>query len=445
MEFHNYIDHRRAIKEQYGVYYENYPYAFFLLDYIVQLKVHKQFDGHWVSGDWDLFRYTDSILKRDLATRLYCFYVRFASFIFKPFRKGFTLHTCIDDQKFPGLNRIIKVVAKQNNWNLCLQPTRDTKIWDLLTLKSISPYRCFLSNKTKYLFSKFATNDEEDWFGLIKDKSFMRLFNRSVESDVASTSRLVMRLGINLFINTGDSSGNARVLIESARIFKSKTVSIAHGYFAEEALLGVAPVRSDKLILWTQKQVTDMSRVLTIEEVPKLAYVGFPKDFGDKSVEYDQDMVLILMGRVEGIIKDRLLRSTFLKVIGEIKKVSSKVVLRLHPNERRGVPIIDEFVAEANIKVSEMDLKSDIAAAGYIIGANTSTLVEAAASGRKVYEIEELAVPILKFEGTVKVKTDEIYSIDRVFDGARSDQRFGFDENQIGKKLTTLFLSLKND
>jgi len=443
MDFHNYKEHRRAMEIQYGRYYTDYPFAFLLLDFIVQLKVHKQFDGHWVSGDWDLFRYTNSILKRDLTTRIYCYYIRVASFVFQPFRKKFTLHTCFDDEKFPGLNKIIKKVADENDWNISLQPTGDTSLWDLVSLKSISPYRCFVSNKTKLLFSKFATVDENEWYRLLNDGPFMSRFNESVKADVVFTSKLVRRLGINVFINTGDSSGNARVLIESAKYFESKTVSIAHGYFAEEALLGVAPVRSDKLILWTEKQVSDMSKVISPEEVRKLSYVGFPKDFGSIELINDQDVVLILMGRIQGIVENKRLRLIFLDVIEALRKVSSQILLRLHPNERRGLPLIDKFVSDTKLDVSEGDLRSDIAAASYIIGANTSTLVEAAASGRKVYEIEELAVPVLSFEGTIKIKTNAVYEIDRVFDSSFASSHLGFDEQQVDKNLTALLLSLK--
>ncbi|MDB3936593.1 hypothetical protein N9384_00390 [bacterium] len=443
MNFHNYKDHRSAIEKQYGRYYKDYPFAFFLLDYMVQLKVHKQFDGHWVSADLDLFRYTNSVLKRDLLTRVYCCYVRFASFSLRPFRKKFTLHTCFDDEKFPGLNKIIKKVADENDWNISLQPTRDTSLWDLLSLKSISPYRCFISNKTKFLFSKFATSDEDEWHRLLNDGPFMSRLDASVKCDVGFTSKLVKRLGIDIFINTGDSSGNARVLIESAKYVEAKTVSIAHGYFGEEALLGVAPIRSDKLILWTEKQVNDMSKVISPEEVQKLSYVGFLKDFGSTDLVNNQDVALILMGLIRGIVENKRSRLVFLEVIDALKKVSPKVLLRLHPNERQGVPVIDKFVSENKLNVSEGDLRSDIAVASYIVGANTSTLVEAVASGRKVYEIEELAVPGLSYEGTIKIKTNAIYAIDRVFDGSFANGHLRFDEQQVGENLTALFLSLK--
>jgi len=42
----------------------------------------------------------------------------------------------------------------------------------------------------------------------------MSCFDESVKADVVFTAKLVKRLGINVFINTGDSFGNARVLIE---------------------------------------------------------------------------------------------------------------------------------------------------------------------------------------------------------------------------------------
>jgi len=98
--------------------------------------------------------------------------------------------------------------------------------------------------------------------------------------------------------------------------------------------LGVAPVRSDKLILWTEKQVSDMSKVISPEEVKKLSYIGFPKDFGSKDSINDQDVVLILMSHIQSIVENKRLRLIFLNIIDELRKVSSQVLLRLYPNER---------------------------------------------------------------------------------------------------------------
>jgi len=71
---------------------------------------------------------------------------------------------CVDDRKFPGLSKIIKKVVAENDWDVSLQLTRDTSLWDLVSRKSISPYRCFVGNKTITLFSKFSAVDEDEWY-----------------------------------------------------------------------------------------------------------------------------------------------------------------------------------------------------------------------------------------------------------------------------------------
>jgi hypothetical protein len=441
MDFSKHKWLKSELEKEYGGYYKKYPSAFLVLDYLAQLRVHKKIDGSCVQ-DRDILGYIDTIVKLDFFTRVYCFYLRVASYFIKPNRKKFTIHISIKDNKFPGLSQVIRKIAEKNGWRFIFQCDNYFNLLNFVLLKSVSPYRCFIGNETKKILSKFRTEDEIIWQKLLDDELLMLDLDKSVKQDVIRTAKLVKRLGINIFVNTGDSSGNARILIDSSKYFDSKTITIAHGYFQDSTLLGVAPVRSDKLILWTEKQLLEMSDAIGKGQSKKLAYIGFPKNYTVSDVVNDSVRSLLLMGLIEDIIKDEKLRTILENVIEALKGFSDKVQLRLHPHERYGVPIIEEFVNKINIELTDGDLYSEIASADYIVGANSSTLVEAASSGKKVYVIEELLESGLEFEKVIKIKAEQISVITRSSIQAGDEDRLGFNENEISAKLEELIASM---
>lgn len=445
MDFSNHNNFRRQIEIEYGKYYEKYPNALLLLDFLVQLRVHKEFDKESCVLDRDFFNIVDSLIKSDTATRTYGFYLSLASYLIRPKRKLITIHSSIEDNKFPGLNEVIYKIAKKNQWHFISQHKFTlVSFLDHFFLRKISPYRFFIGNKTKTLMSEFRIADKQHWLQLLDDNEFMMRLDKNVKKDISRTAKLVKRLGINIFINTGDSSGNARVLIESSKYFDSKTISFAHGYFADKLLLGVAPVRSDKLILWTEKQRLDVRDALQEGQKEKLEYIGFPKKYYAGQIKNKNSSSLIIMGLIEETLRDQKLSNIFKKIIASLQVFSSHVILRLHPHERnQKIPIIDEFFKKTNVNVSINDLSSEISSAQYILGANSSTLVEAASSGKKVYLLEELATQGLDYEGIIKIKSDKIHNIRDKSTLISDETQICFDEDEISKKLEELITSFR--
>jgi len=450
VKFANYQKFRRDYDEDYEFYYKKYPFAFLLLDYLAQLQKHKSLTGSWVK-DRDFGVYTNTVLKTDVITRIYCIYLDIASYFFRNRNKKFTIHISVDDKKFPGIHTVVTNIAKKNDWNVIFQRSSDSGVFDVACLRHVSPYRFFISNKTKNMFSQFQTLDRQRWWRLLNDELFMGRLNWSLERDVRRTKNLVARLGIDVFINTGDSSGNARVLIEASKQGGFKTISLAHGYIVDSELLGIAPIRSDKLILWTETQKAEMSAVMTLEESSKLAYIGFPKKFISVSSSSSASTSLILMGYIEDIIKDKALRKVLEKVITTLKSLSDNVKLRLHPHERSGVPAVDDFISACNVCLSSGDLSSEIASARYIVGANTSTLLEAVSSGQRVYEIKEFVVPEqrcgessrYRSEGVIELSVDALKNIADIGYDLVSNEEFYFDEGKVTKKLLELIASMR--
>ncbi len=442
MDFSKYKWFRSELEKEYGGYYKKYPSAFLVLDYLAQLRVHENLENSWVL-DRDILGYIDMLTKSSFLTRIYCFYIEVASCFLRSNRKKFTIHYCVEDHKFPGLKQVVRQIVEKNSWHVIFQRSNNFDLLNLVLLRTVAPYRCFIGNETKKLLSKFRTVDKIIWQQLLDDELFMLRLDKSIKQDVIRSAKLVKRLGINVFINTGDSSGNARILIDSSKYSDCKIVSFAHGYFQGNTLLGVAPVRSDKLVLWTEKQLLDMSdAIMDGKQSKKLAYIGFPKKFTVGCPTNDGVKSLLLMGHIEETVKDEELGAVLENIIEALRGLSDKVQLRLHPHERRGVDVIDEFVNKNNIELANGDLHSEIAAADYIVGANSSTLVEAASSGKKVYVIEELLAAGLDFEGTIKIKAAQICTITKSYEQASDEGQLIFNEGEISTKLTELIVSM---
>ena len=442
MNFSQYKEFRQRLELDFGEYYKKYPDAFLVLDFIAQMVVYENISPGGKYADrfyYDM--YIDTFLNSRYLTGLYRLYLGLISFLLRPRKKKFTIHNSIPDSKFYGLKKIISNVALKNNWRILTQGDISSDIFSYLLLKKISPYNCFVGEKTKKLLSEIR-GPKEVFLEKINDHKFMNKLNDAVSEDVKWTAKLTKRLGIDLFINTGDSSGHARILIDSSKYHPNKTISFSHGYFKEYTLMGVAPVRSSKLILWTDGQKKDVLEAIGTDEEKKLSTIGFPKDLRSKNEKSKEVTSLLLMGLILPIIKSDKARSDFIKSIQLINNFSDRIKIRLHPHERRPINEIEIFIKQNDLVISDDDLPFDIASADYIFGANTSTLVEAASTGRHVFVFEELTKPNLSYEGTIPVKHQDLKDIINFDSNIEIDETILFNQQVSEDKFELLIFSM---
>lgn len=421
------------------------PYAFLILDFIAQMRTYEKMfpGGKYHDNDHYYSMYIDSIIGSKFLSLLYRYYLFTASFFLpRKTKRKFAIHNSLTDEKFPGLNEIINEICEEENWILITQGTGFKNIFNYLLLKKISPYACFIGFQTRKLINKLRLVDKESWEEFLSDKDFMNKLDSLVKKDVLRTAKLLNKLGLNLFINTGDSSGQARVLIESNNHFQSKTISFAHGYFKENTLIGVAPVRSDILISWTEDQRRSLIEVLEKDSEDKIQTVGFPKNLRS-SIKNDNNITaLILVGVMKDLMKSEDYRRRFQDIIFELQKISETIKIRLHPHEIQGVDIIDKFMRSNNIEVSHDSLKDDVANSNFILGANTSTLVEAASTGKRVYYLNQIAKENLFYEGVLPLKTKEIVNLVPQYGYGMSNNDISFNRDFTKKRLKDVIMKL---
>jgi len=442
MNFSGYQEFRNKFEKTYGSYQLKYPNAFLALDFPAQLRVLQEYENSWVK-DSHIQHYFDQTIKLDFSSKFYSIFLRMTAFfrIIRPSKK-ITIHNSIQNSNFPGFNKILDSTAKKNGWNLIYGIQPDSSFWDILSFKVISPYRSFLSTRTKKILSEFNKRDKIEWFGLLKNERMMTALDNSVKSDVKTLEKLLFRLGIDIFINTGDSSASARVLIEACSNHNIKTISFAHGYISDFTLIGIAPVRSDKLILWTEKQFTEFSNVVDETQASRLDFVGFPKKINFVDQPNSNQSILLVTTFIEPMLNDSKKKYFLKNVILELKKISPNFRLRLHPNERTNISKINDFLAENHVNLAHGDLMDEIAKSNYIVGFSSSVLLEAASSGKPVFEIKELTDPLHEFESIKKISIDEIQNIHDIDFNPTNHKELFFNKKKISLNLQRLIESI---
>lgn len=447
MDFSNYKEFRKKIHDDFGSYYKKYPNAIILLDFLIQLIVHREFQPTSEVNDRDFEKNINDLTKSNLLTFAYNSYLNFASYFLRPYKNTFTIHSSIENYKFPGLNQIFFDVSKKNQWKSIFHAdVKSSKLTDVLLLKKIAPYNSFIGSKTKKVLSKFRTSEKTILINKLDDELLMKKLDMLVQKDINRSTKLIRRLSINVFINSGDSSGFARVLNESIKNTDFKVISFAHGYIGDPNLIGIAPIRSDKLVLWTKKQKEEIEIAIDDNLKSKLAFIGFPKNYSSAFIKTQKKKSLILVSPIHKMLQNKKVHAKFESVIESIQEFSTDVILRLHPHERdKKIPEIENFIKQNNLELSKNDFYSDICSSEYIFGTNTSTLVEAASMGINVFHIEDLKTPgspKFDFEGAIKIKSHKINSIQRMDHLKFDETKLSFNKNELSMNFEELIFSL---
>ena len=80
----------------------------------------------------------------------------------------------------------------------------------------------------------------------------------------------------------------------------------------------------------------------------------------------------------------------------------------MHPHERENRKIVDRFIEDNELIKSFNELRDDIDTHRFILGANTSAMIEAASTGKKIYELAELKDKKMEFEGIDTIQIEDL-------------------------------------
>ena len=114
----------------------------------------------------------------------------------------------------------------------------------------------------------------------------------------------------------------------------------------------------------------------------------------------------------------------------------------MHPHERENRKIVDRFIEDNELIKSFNELRDDIDTHRFILGANTSAMIEAASTGKKIYELAELKDKKMEFEG---IDTIQIEDLDLILSNKNDEthhssrENFWFDKDLLKRNLELIY------
>lgn len=389
MHFKNYRKFQKTLKLVYDPLFHPYPFSRLVLDYLAQLWIDKRNSDSWVD-EIDFIKTVDNNILTGLKGFIYRKFLQIGSFFIKYLHTKDGIHLSVQNDRFPGLEECVQEVAYLSGKKLYLQGNFFKFFIDYLTFKRLSPYRFLIGSRTAKLLRHFLVPNEDSFKKLLSDKKLMSLLEKSVKNDVERTRKLMNRLNISVFLNTGDSSPSARILIAALKNNGSKVISFAHGYIVADTLIGIAPIQSDYLVVWTKMQQEEIRNVLGSQFTKKVVYIGFPKFYRNGKIGKKCKNALLVFSRLNNILRDSKKFKCINNLIELLIKEKYKITIRLHPNEKNRFPIIEKFSKNSNFVLSNSSLQEEFFNTSVAIGSQTSVLVEAAFSGIPSFQLNEL-------------------------------------------------------
>ncbi|AWI60713.1 hypothetical protein [Sinorhizobium fredii] len=222
--------------------------------------------------------------------------------------------------------------------------------------------------------------------GIEKAVANQRLVNRldkQARGNFALVKAMIEKQRLQLFIADGDTLPFSRMICAAAKELAVPYVVIAHGYIQSPRLVGIAPIYGDYLVTWTEQQAADLRQALREEEKAKVLCFGYPKD------TYRSDV----MGNQALIVWHPLHDGDLALQVEEIRGIMAALQaagydsrLRLHPRDTKA-RALRGFFSDTGIEISKDPLADDLEKSALVIGSRSSVLVEAAMSGKRVFQL----------------------------------------------------------
>ncbi|MEZ9778937.1 hypothetical protein, partial [Vibrio sp. 10N.261.54.A5] len=208
------------------------------------------------------------------------------------------------------------------------------------------------------------------------------------------------------FLN-GDFEFRDRLFVMAMNLSKRKTFVFCHGYVQDPLFISINPFIVSKYLMWDCHQVTLMEK--NGVEKDRLIDFGYPKSITDNT-NHKNSIIFCC----EPIIDNDVLNEDYISLLKAITiDLDSPIFVRLHPKETKSTLLIAELNKIPNIKISSRTLNEDFDRAKFVIGTNSSTLVEALYNGINSIQVKEFkkydfpGVSVLKVENIVNVLTSK--------------------------------------
>ncbi len=230
---------------------------------------------------------------------------------------------------------------------------------------------------------------------LLNDRAALSRLDSAIEGNYRRVKDFLRAQKIALCVATGDSKPFSRIIIKAANELRIPYIVMVHGYVSEPLLVTIAPIRADKLIVWSQRQQQLLQKVLPARRDDIVTF-GFPPRVSLSGDISPERRILFAWEPLER----QSLKEPHLKVLGPMARACLRdgitPVFRPHPKERWMQDLMHELT-DLGFQIDSDDLGTALSRAGCVVSSNSTVLSEAAAAGKPACQVAELAA--FDFEG----------------------------------------------
>lgn len=392
MAFTGYIALQKNIEDRYGWAYHKYPLTMGLLDLSVRCL-------HTTKKEYD--KAVNAHCSFSLALYIYRLFLSVATRVL-PKRSSRQVYYSL-----PGFDFAESCIAKycedkKISHKSRFRISRFQKLTDIILCRR-PIFNFVLSSPSVAKFYRKLRRFDLDC--MLNRVDLMTEMEGHIKCEISLVARVLDFYNITHLITLGDSDKDT-VVAAAAGHLKIPYSVLAHGYIVNHQLLSIAPIRAAFLIVWSRQQMSDLKHVLSASDAEKVRFIGFPKVFEPSSTSLgDKKIALLILSATKDFQADERFISLLNSIFATISRFGLTAMVRLHPKERNNVEKRSDL-KQIGYRLSDDVLEHSLRDARFVIGYDSSVLVEASNNGIPVLQLEDLLT--VKYFGIPTAKVADL-------------------------------------
>ena len=225
---------------------------------------------------------------------------------------------------------------------------------------------------------------------LASDKNLEKL-EKVLEKHVQSISALLSILGIKYLILQNEHCPHEKILILAGEQIGTKIFIVAHGYFKKSsALVTVAPIRAEELIVWTALQREMLLKETGCNE-QKVSFYGWPFETFQWNSKLPDMNPLFILGDIDNDF-DQKQFELMIEILKKLIVVHPRLRIRPHPSIKRSDTYRKKLIQTKFDKyIKNETLVEQLRNSNLVTGHDSSVLVQAYYQNIPTYRIKEIS------------------------------------------------------
>jgi hypothetical protein len=225
---------------------------------------------------------------------------------------------------------------------------------------------------------------------LASDKNLKKL-EIVLDARVKSVAALLVQLRIKYLILQNEHCPHEKILILAAERIEAKTIIIAHGYFGiASALVTVAPIRADELIVWTPSQLEMLLKETGCNE-KKVSYYGWPFETIHWNNNLPDMNPLFILTDIDSDIDEKKFLLT-IEILTKFIALYPGLCIRPHPSFKLSNTYRKKLIQKKFGKhIENKTLVAQLRYSNFVTGHDSSVLVQTYFENIPTYRIKEIS------------------------------------------------------